>query len=58
MKNSKLLNWRSKTGRTQVQAAELLGVDERTYRRWESGNSRTPTAVMMLLETLTVEVKQ
>lgn len=51
MKNSKLKTWREKERKTQTEAAELFGVDERTYRRWESGNHRTPKAVMMLLET-------
>lgn len=31
---------RKKVGLTQKAAAELCGVDHRTYQRWESGETR------------------
>ena len=39
-------------GLTQVGAARLLDVDERTVRRWATGNVPIPRAVEMLLPLL------
>ena len=35
-------------GQTQAQAAALLGVQPRTYQRWEAGDSRMPAAAWAL----------
>jgi hypothetical protein len=39
-------------GITQVGAARFLDVDERTVRRWATGERPIPKAVTMLLERL------
>jgi transcriptional regulator with XRE-family HTH domain len=43
-------------GLTREQAAEFLGVNERTIRRWIAGTSPVPKSVEMLL-TLTLQKK-
>jgi DNA-binding transcriptional regulator YiaG len=35
---------------SQVQAAQRLGVNARTVRRWVAGDSRVPESVTLLLE--------
>lgn len=45
-----------KLGLSQVGAAEFLGYDPRTSRRWVSGDLPVPKVVGMLLE-LTVKTK-
>jgi len=37
-------------GLNQVRAAERLGVNARTVRRWVAGDSRIPESVSLLLE--------
>jgi hypothetical protein len=41
-----------KLGLTQVAAAEFLGYDPRTSRRWVSGDLAVPKVVAMLLELM------
>lgn len=45
-----LKEWRGDL--TQAEAAELLGVGERTYRRWETGETRTPRSVLFLIHII------
>ena len=40
---------------TRQQAAELLGVHERTIRRWIAGTSPVPKLVEVLLNTLALQ---
>jgi hypothetical protein len=42
----------AKLGLSQVEAAEFLGYDPRTSRRWISGELAVPKAVAMLLELM------
>lgn len=44
------------TGLTQKKIAEILGVDERTIRRWLSGERRFSYTVQFTLECLVLEV--
>ena len=41
-----------KGGFSYVEARELVGVDRRTWRRWESGNARIPYAAYELLRII------
>jgi hypothetical protein len=41
-----------KLGLSQVKAAEFLGYDPRTSRRWISGDLAVPKVVAMLLELM------
>lgn len=45
----------TRLGLSQVGAARLLDVDERTVRRWATGEIPVPQAVAMLLPRLTPE---
>jgi len=42
-----LRRWRCSSGLTQEQAAQWLGVDETTVRRWESGRCAVPAWVLV-----------
>jgi hypothetical protein len=42
----------AKLGLSQVKAAEFLGFDPRTSRRWISGELAVPKTVAMLLELM------
>lgn len=42
----------AKLGLSQVGAAEFLGYDPRTSRRWVSGDLEVPKVVAMLLELM------
>ena len=42
-----LRKWRCSSGLTQEQAAQWLGVDETTIRRWESGRCAVPAWVLV-----------
>jgi transcriptional regulator with XRE-family HTH domain len=44
--------WRAHTGRTQISAAQALGVTERHYRRLETGRAPITRTVALLLEQL------
>jgi len=35
-------NWRESAGLTQQQAADIAGVDLRSWQRWEYGERRVP----------------
>lgn len=39
-------------GLNQITAAKFLGVDDRTSRRWSSGDTAVPAAVSMLLHLM------
>ncbi len=41
----RIRSYRERAGLTQVQLADLFGVDDRTVRRWEAGVSRPPRSV-------------
>ena len=41
---------RKRLGLTQAKLADRLGVNPRTVRRWEAGDSRIPKAVALALE--------
>lgn len=43
-------DWLSKNSLTQVRAANFFEVDQRTIRRWVSGDVYPSGAVMLLLE--------
>jgi plasmid maintenance system antidote protein VapI len=47
-----LRRWRSITGRSQVAAAQALGVTERHYRRLETGRAPVTQTVALLLDQL------
>lgn len=42
MKNINLIEWRNKSGLTQVEVAKKAGIHERVYQNYEAG--RTPKA--------------
>lgn len=44
--------WRCHTGRTQIAAAEALGMTERHYRRLETGRAPITRTVALLLDRL------
>lgn len=44
--------WRAQTGRTQIAAAQALGVTERHYRRLETGRAGITRTVALLLDKL------
>ena len=44
-----LLDLRTRAGLTQADAAELLGVGDKTWRDWEAGRRRMPAGMMELL---------
>lgn len=46
---------RIKSGMTQTQASELIGVHPRTWQRWESGESRMPRSAQMLFDRIVNE---
>lgn len=45
------------TGMTQPQVADLLNTNERTVRRWQTGESRYPYPVQFALECLVLSVE-
>jgi DNA-binding transcriptional regulator YiaG len=44
------------TGLTQIALANLLGVDDRTVRRWQRGDVTVPYLVQFALESLVLNV--
>lgn len=44
------------TGKTQPELAKVLGVDERTIRRWRNGERKFPYVVQFSLECLVLSV--
>jgi transcriptional regulator with XRE-family HTH domain len=47
-----ILAWRLERGLTQNELARALGVEERTVRRWESGERVPPPFLALALEAL------
>jgi transcriptional regulator with XRE-family HTH domain len=47
-KAEELKKLRKLKGLTQKECAELICVNIRTYRRWESGESNPPTSALMV----------
>ena len=46
--STKMKQWRKRLGITQVKAAELLGVSERMYRRYEGGHNNITKTIALL----------
>ena len=54
-----LKQWRTGLGLTQIQAAELLGVDQSQITRWERGERKIPRWLRGYLDCLeTVRVTE
>ena len=45
--------WRRSSHLTQQQAADLLGVHQRSIRKWERGERQIPNMLALALEALT-----
>ena len=43
--------WRHQHGLTQKQSAGIVGVDERTWRRWENGERGIPKMLALFIST-------
>jgi transcriptional regulator with XRE-family HTH domain len=43
--------WRQRHGLTQVQSAGIVGVNERTWRRWENGERGIPKMLALVINT-------
>jgi DNA-binding transcriptional regulator YiaG len=52
MKSPQYIDAIARLGLSQRAAGEFLGVDERTSRRWVSGESTIPESVAKLLRTM------
>jgi transcriptional regulator with XRE-family HTH domain len=52
MKGKKLKAQRAALGLTQVQLAEILGVQPNTVARWENGVLGIPKVVVLAMETV------
>jgi transcriptional regulator with XRE-family HTH domain len=52
MKGKKLKAQRAALGLTQVQLAEILGVQPNTVARWENGVLDIPKVVVLAMETV------
>lgn len=49
---------RAKMGKTQAEAAAGIGVDARTWRRWELGERKIPTPVEHLVRMMLINAER
>lgn len=44
--------WRKRLGLTQVRLTEILGINVRTIKKWESGERRLPPYIGLLMAAI------
>lgn len=52
MSPEQLREWRARLGFTQGECARLIGVDHRSWQRWELGERHVPPPVQRLLHLI------